>query len=126
MSARIPLPLFVSFPRQLIQLGARVGATDDHDRGATALHYAVGRGQLRAFNLLVKAGADLDAPDRSGATALHVACLFASSGDDVFITMAEVLIKSGANVHAVDTNRWLLGWFGLSWLQKLFGSRLEN
>lgn len=66
-------------------------------------------GHLEAVRLLVKAQANLDAQDRSGKTASHIAC-FRASGDARFNTMAEVLIMAGANVHIMDEHRcWLFG-----------------
>ena len=64
-------------------------------------------GQLDALRLLVKAGAPVDAQNESGTTCLHVACSLAPRGD-AYMTMAEILITAGANVHAVNDSRLVL------------------
>lgn len=52
----------------------------------------------------MKAGANLDAQNGSGMTALHIAC-FLVPGGDLYTTMAEILVHAGANVHAMDERR---------------------
>eukprot|EP00752_Nemacystus_decipiens_P005269 g4779.t1 len=86
----------------LIQLGARVDATDD--RRTVALRVAMESDRLEAFRLLVNAGANVDAHDGSGVTVLHTAC-FDASWNVLRHTMAEILIEAGANVHAIDKDR---------------------
>src|SRR3954447_22008322 len=46
--------------------------------GATALHWAVYRDDLDALDLLVRAGAKVDAANREGVTPLAMACLYGS------------------------------------------------
>ena len=53
------------------------------------------RGDVEAVRTLVKSGADVNAPQGDGTTALHWA---AENGD---VPMAQMLIYAGANVHAV-------------------------
>ena len=53
------------------------------------------RGDVEALRALVKSGADVNAPQGDGTTALHWA---AENGD---VPMAQMLIYAGANVHAV-------------------------
>jgi ankyrin repeat protein len=48
------------------------------EQGMTALHFAISRKRYDILDLLIELGADLEAPDRSGATALSAAML---SGD---------------------------------------------
>ena len=69
-------------------------------------------GKLGAARLLVNAGANLDAPDGSGATALLHACMNASK-KDAYITMAEFLISAGADVHNKADSIRLFGWIRL-------------
>lgn len=92
------LPL-LSLSTKLLQLGARVDATD-HSR-ATALHIAVQFGQLDAVQMLTSAQADLRARDCFGKTPLHYACAYAST-NDLDNTIAYTLIAAGADVHSLD------------------------
>jgi len=77
-----------------MHLGVDVDEPDE--TRATALHVAVWGAQPGAVKLLVAAGADLEARDELGMTALGHAC-FAREDK----TMAEILVDGGANVHSV-------------------------
>jgi ankyrin repeat protein len=53
------------------------GRTNDRDAtGYTALHYAIRTGHMRAVQMLVDAGADVNAQTNGGATPLHRAALW--------------------------------------------------
>uniref|UniRef100_A0A1I8GRS7 ANK_REP_REGION domain-containing protein n=1 Tax=Macrostomum lignano TaxID=282301 RepID=A0A1I8GRS7_9PLAT len=59
--------------RQFLRSSVSPDVADDRQR--TALHWAAERGQSRVARLLIEAGAQLDAQDSSGATALHLASM---------------------------------------------------
>lgn len=110
--------------RALLAAGALVDAEDD--AGATALHLAVRSGKVAAAELLLRAGASpsgsprarmtplheastpqmarlllasqalLDAPDASGATALHHQARLGR------VAMVDCLLEQGANAQATD------------------------
>src|SRR4030095_16268298 len=44
--------------------------------GSTALHWAVYRDDVEAIDLLIRAGAKVDGPNREGVTPLMMACLY--------------------------------------------------
>jgi hypothetical protein len=70
---------------------------DERDSsGLTALHYACREGKLAVCELLLNAGASVDAPSRSGVTPLHRAA--AAGHCDV----VELLLNRGASLSAVD------------------------
>jgi hypothetical protein len=65
--------------------------------GETALHAAVGFRQAELVELLLSAGADLNAPDAAGRTPLHVAAMT----DAKFVRR---MLEAGANVKVADEN----------------------
>ena len=67
----------------------------DND-GFTALHYAVQEGHHDAVEVLIDAGADIDAGTSEGCAPLHYAC------DDDKLAIVKVLVKAGADVCATD------------------------
>ena len=69
----------------------------DYVSGQTPLHYAAKYGTARIINLLIDAGAIIDAEDHSGATPLHVA---ASSNPETL----DALLDATADVKARDKN----------------------
>ncbi|MXW72209.1 MAG: ankyrin repeat domain-containing protein [Acidobacteria bacterium] len=84
---------------------------DAQSRGFPAIHRAAQANSLAVLELLVAAGADLEALDRSGHTALARAALFGRAGAVSF------LLESGAdpNAHAEPNNQTpllglLFGW----------------
>jgi ankyrin repeat protein len=60
------------------------------------LAWAARRGRLKMAALLLQAGADLNAVDHSGSSALHHACSVQDGG------MVRFLIANGADVSLVD------------------------
>ena len=66
--------------------------------GATALHWAVHRDAAVIVDLLIRAGARVDAANDLGATPLHLACTNRSAA------MVERLLASGANANASLVN----------------------
>ena len=66
--------------------------------GATALHWAVRNDELAIAQLLLEAGANVNAANRWGVTPLSVACVNGSAA------AVELLLKAGADVNAVQTS----------------------
>jgi ankyrin repeat protein len=64
--------------------------------GDSCLHLAAQRGDLKAIDILIRAGIDINSRGDMGATPLHAACL--SGNADV----VKLLIRSGANKNARD------------------------
>src|SRR5512139_1330013 len=75
--------------RQLLEQNVDVNATQPD--GATALHWAAHRNDVAIADLLIGAGAKVDAADEGGETPLGLACLNASPA------MVERLLRAGAN-----------------------------
>lgn len=76
-----------------IQAGANVHSTDDE--GTPLLMLAMKKGHSVIADRLVRAGADVDGPDRLGITPLLLACGRSSPG---FRSLAEQLIRRGAAI----------------------------
>jgi ankyrin repeat protein len=82
--------------RQLLKNGADVNAAQGD--GMTALHWAAARGDASQVNMLVYAGARLEAQTRNGNyTPLHLA---AKGGR---VAALKALLKAGANANAATT-----------------------
>ena len=85
----------------LIEQGANVNARPSSS-GLTSLHAAVLNNRLDAVIQLVKNGADVNAKDRYGQTALSKICGSRPSLSRVL--MANYLIENEANINSVDNN----------------------
>ena len=72
------------------------------DTHLTPLHIASSKDKERAFlvDLLIRHGADVNAPNREGSTPLHVA---ASSRLALEGTIVRLLLRHGANLEATDS-----------------------
>lgn len=81
---------------QLVALGINLDETFDF--GRTALIEATIEGREIIVQMLLRAGANTNAHDREGWTALH----FAAQGHHV--TIARLLIESGAEIDSVDAH----------------------
>ncbi len=79
--------------RELI--AGNVDVNERQGSGATALHWAVHRGDFEMVNLLIEAGADVSAVNDIGVMPLSLACENGSA------SMVEVLLKAGADSNAV-------------------------
>ena len=66
------------------------------DWGKTPLHHAVSFRELAAADLLVRAGAEIDAADETGMTPLHTAAMLGRT------RLAAWLLRQGANVAQRD------------------------
>lgn len=64
--------------------------------GQTALHQAIGKYDLEAFEWLLAKGANVNAKDRWDRTPLHIAVI------EGRVDIVERLIQAGANVNATD------------------------
>ena len=86
--------------RALLQQKADVNAPQTD--GATALHWAVYRDDLEAADLLIRAGSNVKAANRTGATPLAMASLYGHTA------MIEKLLKAGnRDVHEVSKSTTL-------------------
>lgn len=97
--------------QELLENGARVNKPGRN--GWTAMHYAVDQEEMAMVRLLVRHKADLEVRVR-GWTPLLMALR------DRPLSLAEYLIRKGANVHAADYHgRTVLHWAALRGLKKL-------
>jgi len=80
--------------QKLIAHGAAVAAVDDSEKRC-ALHFAAGRTRVDVMHVLLEAGANIDACDSGGFTALHVAVKKNRSG------AVDFLLNRGADMHMV-------------------------
>ena len=105
----------------MLAIGARVGATHMDQQGYSAIHFAASGGSLKALNLVISSGADVNAPDTNGWTPLHWACRNGSE------RAVRLLMASGATLQSNDmqgltpidiavicSNSWLLPVLGQS------------
>lgn len=89
--------------RQLVQLGSldedlRAEIDDVDSNGLSLLHYCCLYNLTSLIPVLLARGADVNQCTLSGSSPLHLA---AAAGN---LTVTQELLKSGANVHAVDGN----------------------
>lgn len=84
---------FVEMAQLLVENGARVNTPSP--TGWYPLQTAAGRGNIKVTRYLLARGADPNAADRAGFTALYSA-----AGSDHGATAAEALLSSGANPNA--------------------------
>jgi cytohesin len=82
--------------KQHLDAGEEVDAKDNKFVG-TFLHWASGGGQKEIVELLIAKGADVNATDGDGDTALHLAGSTTAS-----IEITELLINKGADVNAMN------------------------
>lgn len=82
--------------RSLVAHGAPL---DDASCGETALHAAIAERQRDTAELLVRAGANVNAPNMNGRTPMH---FLPSALDDE--ALARLMIEHGGDVHARDLN----------------------
>ncbi len=90
----------------LLQQGHRTDETymDDFGFGYTPLHYAAANGSIKASELLLARGADINARGKEGITPLHTACgvLTPLRPGDGSSEAAIYLINRGADVSMAD------------------------
>ena len=82
--------------KQHLDSGAEVDAKDNKFVG-TFLHWAAAGGQKEIVELLIAKGADVNATDGDGDTALHLAGSTTAS-----TAITELLISKGADVNAIN------------------------
>jgi hypothetical protein len=82
---------------KMIEQGADIEAKDP-GAGASAIHYAVMKGEMPLVGLLVQRGADVNSRTKSGTTPLHTAVLYRRT------EIAEYLIGKGADVNAKSSS----------------------
>ncbi|XP_023715852.1 uncharacterized protein LOC111868952 isoform X2 [Cryptotermes secundus] len=87
----------VPMMKTLLRAGANVSAVNARRR--TPLHLAAAKGHTEACSLLISAKSDVNASDERDRTPLHMVAMYGGS-----ISVAEVLVKKGANMTAVDRN----------------------
>lgn len=86
--------------------GANVNVKDHTGDGRTPLQWAAsGDGHPNVVKLLLKSGADVDAPDARGVTVL----MAVASSDN--IEVAEILLDAGAKVNARDGSGHSAMWY---------------
>ena len=73
-------------------------ATEGGDKPTKTLHEAAAAGDIEQVKLLISKGADVDAKDKLGRTALHCA------SEKGHAEVAKLLISQGADVNAMDRN----------------------
>jgi hypothetical protein len=78
---------------KMIEGGADIEAKDP-GAGATALHYAVMKGEMPLVGLLVQRGADVNSRTKSGTTPLHTAVLYGR------YEIVEYLLDKGSDIDA--------------------------
>ena len=83
--------------RELVRAGVDV----DHGTSNPPLIWAVVRGHDEIFDLLMKAGADVDVRNKHGATALHHAAFITER-----VRMAVALLDAGADIDARSPNNF--------------------
>src|SRR5262245_8962293 len=76
-------------------IGRHVNVNDAEPDGTTALHWAAHLNDAVATDLLIKAGADVKAQTRNGATPFALACYKGNAG------VIERLLAAGADANAV-------------------------
>lgn len=84
---------FAEMAQLLVENGAKVNVPSP--TGWYPLQTAAGRGNIKVTNYLLAQGADPDAADRAGSTALYSA-----AGSDYGLSTAEALLRHGANPNA--------------------------
>jgi len=84
----------------------------DKDTGNTALIYAAIKGQKHALYYLVDQGADIDAQNNKGSTALHALV------NNRYTNLSVWLVKRGADINVEDARGFTPYDMALPWLQK--------
>ena len=85
----------------LLEHGANPDASDIN--GFTSLHIAAQQGRVSLMQLLLRSGASANLPTADGRSPLMLSCSLSPEHHSV---SASVLIKAGADVHAVTPAGW--------------------
>ena len=97
--SRMPLKNIVRALALMFATVLSAAAGDPPTLGTTELHAAAGASGVVEVEVLLKAGADVNAKDKDGDTPLH-----AAAGDNSSPAVLEVLLKAGADVNAKDAD----------------------
>jgi len=98
---QVPNHLTTRVIKQLIAAGANIN-TADESRRSTPLMWAASSGSLDAVQMLIRAGAIIDAKDKEGKTALMWTQI-GSEYPGYNPAIVKTLITAGADVNVVDT-----------------------
>ena len=96
---------------ELVELGVPLGLKDK-DSGSTPLIMAASRGQRQALMWLVEHGADVNAQNNQGMTALHLLVIAKQT------VLCVWLVKQGADIDLEDARNFSSYDMALPWLQK--------
>ena len=86
-----------------VQRGVIMSPNVRNGAGNTSLHLVAAACSLQGLDLLIQHGADLDAQDAEGRSALHIVCA-ASGGPDLPEDLVRRLLLAGSNPNLADYN----------------------
>jgi len=105
--------------REMLDMGVNINIRE-HDHKCTPLQVAAARGSRQAVEFLVQRGADINAQDDRGSTALH-SLVFKR-----FDLLALWMVRQGADLHIKDRKNFSPRDFALDWFQKELDEALKK